>query len=238
MPRCKPFKYTYEKEIVLYAYFKKLDYFSTECIYSPQAYRCGRDCRHLMTVAQPFALFLSAEGTLEHFSKIWSRFGRALSLVGGIVTDTLVDTHFVALSLISPDIIHSGEALAVKDAAHKTAPGTSHHQPLCAFPKPPPASLLSLQGICGRCGYISSSDLCKACLLLEGLNKGVAHLAVGRRSGEVRYAAPSAEIDAAHRPVADVASAAVSYSVDDVDESSMPVVEPPRPTPRSVAGDW
>lgn len=39
LPRCKPFKYTYEKEIVLYAYFKKLDYFSTECIYSPNAYR-------------------------------------------------------------------------------------------------------------------------------------------------------------------------------------------------------
>ncbi len=37
--RCKPLKYTYEKEIVLYAHFKKLDYFSTECIYSPNAYR-------------------------------------------------------------------------------------------------------------------------------------------------------------------------------------------------------
>ncbi|EPS69281.1 hypothetical protein M569_05485, partial [Genlisea aurea] len=39
IPRCKPFKYTYEKEIVMYAYFKRLDYFSTECIYSPNAYR-------------------------------------------------------------------------------------------------------------------------------------------------------------------------------------------------------
>ena len=28
-----------EKEIVMYAYFKKLDYFSTECLYSPNAYR-------------------------------------------------------------------------------------------------------------------------------------------------------------------------------------------------------
>eukprot|EP00474_Spongospora_subterranea_P010261 CRZ10719.1 hypothetical protein [Spongospora subterranea] len=37
--RSKPFKYAYEKEIVLYAYLKKLDYFSTECTYSPQAYR-------------------------------------------------------------------------------------------------------------------------------------------------------------------------------------------------------
>lgn len=39
IPRCKPFKYTYEKEIVMYAYFNKLDYFSTECVYSPNAYR-------------------------------------------------------------------------------------------------------------------------------------------------------------------------------------------------------
>jgi cytoplasmic tRNA 2-thiolation protein 1 len=53
--RSKPLKYAYEKEIVMlflffivpdhlligtrYAYFKKLDYFSTECIYSPDAYR-------------------------------------------------------------------------------------------------------------------------------------------------------------------------------------------------------
>lgn len=35
----KPFKYTYQKEIVMYAYFKKLDYFSTECVYAPFAAR-------------------------------------------------------------------------------------------------------------------------------------------------------------------------------------------------------
>lgn len=39
LPRAKPFKYTYEKEIVMYAFFKRLDYFSTECVYSPHAYR-------------------------------------------------------------------------------------------------------------------------------------------------------------------------------------------------------
>lgn len=39
LPRSKPLKYTYEKEIVLYAYFKKLVYFSTECIYAPNSYR-------------------------------------------------------------------------------------------------------------------------------------------------------------------------------------------------------
>lgn len=39
MPRVKPFKYTYQKEIVMYAYYKKLDYFTTECIYAPNATR-------------------------------------------------------------------------------------------------------------------------------------------------------------------------------------------------------
>lgn len=39
LPRVKPFKYTYEKEIVMYAYYKRLDFFSTECIYAPHAAR-------------------------------------------------------------------------------------------------------------------------------------------------------------------------------------------------------
>ena len=38
-PRCKPLKYAYEKEIVLYAHYKKLDYFATECPHSTNAYR-------------------------------------------------------------------------------------------------------------------------------------------------------------------------------------------------------
>lgn len=39
IPRVKPLKYAYEKEIVMYAHFKKLVYFSTECIFAPNAYR-------------------------------------------------------------------------------------------------------------------------------------------------------------------------------------------------------
>ena len=39
MMRCKPFKFTYEKEIVLYAHYKKLEYFSTECTYAEEAFR-------------------------------------------------------------------------------------------------------------------------------------------------------------------------------------------------------
>ncbi|XP_037082001.1 cytoplasmic tRNA 2-thiolation protein 1-like isoform X1 [Pollicipes pollicipes] len=115
IPRSKPFKYTYEKEIVMYAYFKKLDYFSTECIYSPNAYR-GH-----------------ARAFLKDLEAI-----RATSII---------------------DIIHSGESLAVRDAAR-----------------------LPAQGTCTRCGYISSQAVCKACVLLEGLNQGQPRLGIGKCS--------------------------------------------------------
>lgn len=35
-------------------------------------------------------------------------------------------------------------------------------------------------GNCVRCGYITSQDLCKACVLLEGLNSGNARQGVMR----------------------------------------------------------
>jgi cytoplasmic tRNA 2-thiolation protein 1 len=41
MPRSKPLFYSTQKEIVLYAHFKKLDFFSTECTYSTEAARGG-----------------------------------------------------------------------------------------------------------------------------------------------------------------------------------------------------
>ncbi|KAK2570852.1 Cytoplasmic tRNA 2-thiolation protein 1 [Acropora cervicornis] len=115
IPRCKPFKYTYEKEIVMYAYFKKLDYFSTECIYSPNAYR-----GHARTY-------------LKDLEKIRSS------------------------SILGEHIIHSGESLSVKKDVK-----------------------MPVQGTCSRCGYISSQPLCKACVLLEGLNKGLPRLGIGK----------------------------------------------------------
>ncbi|OAG30966.1 cytoplasmic tRNA 2-thiolation protein 1 [Nematocida displodere] len=39
IPRCKPLMRVYEKEIVMYAFYQKLPYFSTECKYSPGAFR-------------------------------------------------------------------------------------------------------------------------------------------------------------------------------------------------------
>ncbi|CAF87749.1 unnamed protein product, partial [Tetraodon nigroviridis] len=93
VPRCKPLKYAYEKEIVLYAYFKKT---------------------------------------------------------------FLKDLESVRPSSIM-DVIHSGENLSVR-----------------ADVKMP------TQGTCARCGYISSQPLCKSCVLLEGLNRGLPKLGIGK----------------------------------------------------------
>jgi cytoplasmic tRNA 2-thiolation protein 1 len=115
LPRCKPFKYTYEKEIVMYAYFKKLDYFSTECIYSPNAYR-------------------------------------------GYAREFLKDLEAIRPTAIL-DIIHAAEQWVV----NKTPGGSAPRQ---------------LKQACSRCGYMSSQSVCKACVLLEGLNKGAPRLAL------------------------------------------------------------
>ncbi|XP_047975340.1 cytoplasmic tRNA 2-thiolation protein 1 isoform X1 [Salvia hispanica] len=116
IPRCKPFKYTYEKEIVMYAYFKRLDYFSTECIYSPNAYR----------------------GFAREFIKDLERIRPRAIL----------------------DIIKSGEDFRI--ATHTKMPE---------------------QGNCERCGYISSQKWCKACVLLDGLNRGLPKQGIGRTRG-------------------------------------------------------
>lgn len=57
------------------------------------------------------------------------------------------------------DIIHSGEKLCFKDTVK--------------MPK---------RGFCDRCGFVSSQQPCKACVLLEGLNRGLPKFGVGKRS--------------------------------------------------------
>lgn len=115
LPRAKPFKYTYEKEIVMYAHFKKLDYFSTECIYSPNAYR-------------------------------------------GYVRELIKDLEQTRPSTII-DIIHSAESIKIDNSTVK----------------------MPVKQNCTKCGYISSNTICKACVLLEGLNTGKAKNAIGRK---------------------------------------------------------
>ncbi|XP_044733418.1 cytoplasmic tRNA 2-thiolation protein 1 [Chrysoperla carnea] len=115
IPRVKPLKYTYEKEIVMYAHFRKLVYFSTECVFAPNAYR-----------------------------------GHARTL--------LKDLEKVRPSVIM-DIIHSGETLQISKTAK-----------------------MPQVGVCKSCNFVSSQEICKACFLLQGLNRGLPKLGIGKTS--------------------------------------------------------
>lgn len=42
---------------------------------------------------------------------------------------------------------------------------------------------------CERCGYISSNKLCKACILLDGLNRGLPKLGIGKTPKSLRLPA-------------------------------------------------
>lgn len=99
----------------MYAYYKKLVYFSTECVFAPNAYR-----------------------------------GHARTL--------LKDLEKIDASIIM-NIIHSGENLMINEKIN-----------LPTITK------------CDRCNYVSSQKLCKACTLLEGLNRGLPKLGIGKSS--------------------------------------------------------
>lgn len=134
--RSKPFKYTYEKEIVLYAHYKKLDYFSTECSYSPEAFR----------------------GTAR----------------------TLIKNLEAARPSSIIDVIRSGETFVLKhklkkelDKMTRSHPSENTQTQLRPQSQPSDAPTFNVkrEGRCDRCGYLSSNKICKACVLLEGLNK-------------------------------------------------------------------
>jgi hypothetical protein len=81
------------------------------------------------------------------------------------------------------DIIYSGEALEIRDTV--------------AMP---------IQTTCVRCGYVASNQVCKACVMLEGLNRGVPRythpptaLAHGTVCMAVLLHAASAAIGITHR---------------------------------------
>ena len=124
-----------------YAYFKKLDYFSTECIYSPDAYRGhARAFLKVLEAARPSAII---------------------------------------------DIIHSGEAFEVKDEVRATQK-TQRTWPILSlstrfdFLRATQLMPQCSTETCKRCGYMSSNDLCKACSLLEGLERGMSTAAIVR----------------------------------------------------------
>jgi cytoplasmic tRNA 2-thiolation protein 1 len=226
--RSKPLMYAYEKEIVLYAHHKKLDYFSTECIYSPEAFRgsartliknlerirpesildvvrSGIDMAKLVPDASPKDVCTSnnaaklmdvandeteggcgssggnggSESMLAMEKQLQSNEQAELngtetdvSILAPRTNGTVLNVKHEAYSSLPPGQNANGEA-QWRDAASKmTVPiRTKHDKKAGRKPgRDAPAPRQRL-GQCERCGYLSSQAVCKACVLLEGLNK-------------------------------------------------------------------
>lgn len=193
--RSKPLKYAYEKEIVLYAHHKGLDYFSTECIYSPEAFRgsartliknlervrpsaildivrSGEDMTKL--VPQEVSSGLRKSGATAAIAAIVEGEGEA----GGGCSSTNDGTSLVEMTKMEA-MLHENDAARDKETEITLPPkDTSQNFTYTELMKLPMrgkrARKLPTQemGKCSKCGYLSSQEVCKACVLLEGLNKG------------------------------------------------------------------
>lgn len=203
--RSKPLKYAYEKEIVLYAHHKGLEYFSTECIYSPEAFRgSARALIKNLERVRPSAI-LDVVRSGEDMAKlvpggeVTGTFGAkkdVLVVDGEVADDGVMGGCGSANGRSSGGEMASMEAkLRADDEAqereidvtttttqkrHHTATATAATATISPPMSPPrttnnnnnkkPPKKQHL-GKCSQCGYLSSQAVCKACMLLQGLNK-------------------------------------------------------------------
>ena len=164
----KPFKFTYEKEIVMYAYFKKLDYFSTECTYAPFAARgIAREFVKDLELARPSAIVDLIKSAEE------LRFCGAPGLL--LLSHSLGHPLSHTCSTLGAPGAPStrGRACVLQ---HRRGSCTSTRKGRCAEG----TTTAQQPRTCERCGYISSQPVCKACLMLEGLNTGNTRLGILR----------------------------------------------------------
>lgn len=181
--RSKPLKYAYEKEIVLYAHHKGLDYFSTECIYSPEAFRgSARTLIKNLERVRPTAI-LDVVRSGEDMARLVP-----LEVTGGEpcagkqakeipVVDGEADGEGGCGSAngrtSGGEMADMEKKLQGNESEGReieiTTQGQRHDR---IKPARQQKKLRKQQmGQCSRCGYLSSQAICKACMLLEGLNK-------------------------------------------------------------------
>ena len=191
--RSKPLKYAYEKEIVLYAHHKKLDYFSTECIYSPEAFRgsarsliknlekvrpsaildivrSGEDMAGLVPGRAPDPCACDGEeGPLkvaaeDESAGCGSQNGRTSGGEMTAMEQRLKQNE--ASAGLETDI---AAATPTRSAAEKEK---TRRVELRSGPTANKVVITKqVLGNCERCGYMSSQAICQACMLLDGLNK-------------------------------------------------------------------
>ncbi|KAF2116102.1 hypothetical protein BDV96DRAFT_42840 [Lophiotrema nucula] len=198
--RSKPLKYAYEKEIVMYAMHKKLDYFSTECIYSPEAFRgsartlikkleqvrpssildivrsgedmaklvpgndegCGGTCSNSIPVAD------EEEGGCGSANGRTAG-GEMATMEQQLAQNEVASENALEVDLTTPKVNgqrndrHNSGTVPLPNRRKGKKGGEAF------IPKKAPTK--QTMGTCERCGYLSSQKICKACVLLEGLNK-------------------------------------------------------------------
>ncbi|KAI1500875.1 hypothetical protein F5X99DRAFT_409646 [Biscogniauxia marginata] len=193
--RSKPLKYAYEKEIVLYAHHKKLDYFSTECIYSPEAFRgsarsliknlekvrpsaildivrSGEDMARLVPGATSDSCGCKEKASPSHVSAddenvggCSSTNGRAAGGEMAAMEKRLRENEAAETAGLEIEISVTKPDDRCHDRQKKTK------QPLKPGNSGLPIIPKQKLGNCEKCGYMSSQRLCQACNLLDGLNK-------------------------------------------------------------------
>ncbi|TDZ28297.1 Cytoplasmic tRNA 2-thiolation protein 1 [Colletotrichum spinosum] len=171
--RSKPLKYSYEKEIVLYAHHKKLDYFSTECIYSPEAFRgTARTLIKNLERVRPSAI-LDIVRSGEDMARLVMGGHDACACRNSSAARVNEDyeSGCGALRKGSNEEVAHLEAQLSSTAVRAEMDFASHHAPVVPSSQAQIGFGVQILGKCKRCGYMSSQDVCQACLLVDGLNK-------------------------------------------------------------------
>jgi cytoplasmic tRNA 2-thiolation protein 1 len=197
--RSKPLKYSYEKEIVLYAHHKKLDYFSTECIYSPEAFRgSARGLIKQLERVRPTAILdivRSGEDMARlvpgESSSSCACKGQKTAAVGpsedeiggcGSSNGRTPGNEMAAMDkqLRDNEAHEETEIDVAKAMAENKKNGSEKHKdlPIRSGNGASKGVARQVLGNCKRCGYMSSQDICQACMLLEGLNKNRAQIQI------------------------------------------------------------
>lgn len=219
--RSKPLMYAYEKEIVLYAHHKKLDYFSTECIYSPEAFRgSARTLIKNLERIRPESILDVVKSGMDMAMLVPEADGDCKGACGSNKTSKKQPRA----QIIQPDDEDDGNGgcgsgngrgsggemvdyekkLQEDEKAQEEGREVEIKLPVMKVPeqqptvmpirrrkekssanksKPDSAPAKQKLGRCERCGYMSSQAICKACLLLEGLNKSRPRTAITVEGG-------------------------------------------------------
>lgn len=183
--RSKPLKYAYEKEIVLYAHHKKLDYFSTECIYSPEAFRgTARTLIKNLEKVRPSAI-LDIVRSGEDMARLTPDKNGACGCdegegIGGCGSANGRSSGNELAEMESSLQGQSKAAQLETEISSHNAPEPDVVQLPVRTRKPRAAAAAPLQtlGKCVKCGYMSSQAVCHACTLLENLNKNRADVVI------------------------------------------------------------